>query len=297
MAKADWKDTAFRVGDEVVCAGRSFELWEIIKQFSSIDGERRYCISSPLIRSSDGTVETAASGKQRDVRESELKRLDEVLDGLLDDAKARKGNATRNALLAALSCAQNDYRQLTKKLPPAKLVASLEKSIAKTRELLAVLTKYGIPTEIERHVCKIGAGVVDVLPLPFETPKTFTLEEVQDELLKQMVFQCGPPFEGTAGVRMQNLLSAWHDSVKRAPRKKREGQKKEDKTAIVERAVQFFRQHSTTKPSTDPDNPIHLFVARFCERVTGSSFGDLDYQIRKVLKAQARCNSAPKTGD
>jgi hypothetical protein len=203
-------------------------------------------------------------------------RLDEVLNGLLDVAKARKGNATRNALLAALSCVRNDYGQLTKKLPPAELVASLEKSTTKTRELLARLMKYGIPTEIERHVCKIGAGVVDVSSLPFETPKDFK----KFPLL---------PLDGTAVVMIQNLLKSWHDTIKMAPRNKREGQRKEHKTAIVEHAVQFFCQHSTTKPSTDPGNPIHEFVERFYERVTGSSsFGEsLAYQIRKALKAQA----------
>ena len=132
MAKADSEDTAFKVGDEVVRTGRLFELHEIIKQLPS--GERQYRIGPPPIRSQDGKViKPSEEKKLRDVRKNELMRLDEVLDGLLDDAKARKGNATRNALLAALSCARNDYRQLTKKLPPAEFVARLEKSIANVR--------------------------------------------------------------------------------------------------------------------------------------------------------------------
>ena len=289
MAKSDPKNTAFKVGDEVVRTAQPFELCEIIKQLPSIvDGERRYCISSPAVRSRDGTVtKTSASDKQREVRENELMRLEEALDELLDFAKSERSNTTRNALLAALWRARIDYNWLTKKPPPADLIRRLGESIATTSNLLAELTKYRIPGEIDGHVCKIGAGVVDVLPLPFEAPKTFK------------VFQLSPPFEGTAMVRMQNLLSDWHDSVKMAPRKKREGQRKEYKTAIVKHAVQFSCQHSTIKPSTDPKNPLYGFAEQFYTRVTGTEPDrSLEYQIKEVLsRAATSRRTTRRTGD
>jgi hypothetical protein len=273
MAKADLKNTAFKVGDEVVCVGRPFELHEIIKQYPG-SGERQYRIGPPRIRSKDVKAIKKASEerKQRDVAENELMRLDEALDELLDFARAKRNHATRNALLVALQCARIDYDRLTKKLPPAELVRSLEKSVTTTRKLLAELTKYGIPTEIEHHVCKVDAGVVDVLPLPFEAPKTFRM------------FQFSPPFEGTAVVVIQNLLRSWHDTIKMVPRKKREGQRKEYKTAIVEHAVQFSCPHSSIDPSTDPKNPLWGFVEQFYRRVTGTEpDGSFEYQVRAVL--------------
>jgi hypothetical protein len=228
MAKSDPKNTAFKVGDEVVRRAQPFELCEIIKQLPSIaDGERRYCVSSPAVRGRAGTViKTSALGKQRDVRENELMRLDEALDELLDFAKAESSNATRNALLAALCCARIDYDRLTKKLPPAKLVKDLETSVTTTRKLLAKLTKYGIPREIEGHVCKIGAGVVDVLPLPFEVPKTFR------------AFQ-SPPFEGTAIVVIQNLLGSWHDSIKMVLEKNARGRERNTRPPLSNMQYSF----------------------------------------------------------
>jgi hypothetical protein len=273
--------TKFKVGDEVIRTDRPFELHEIIKQLPDTDaGERQYRIGPPPMRSRDGAViKASAQAKQHNASETQLMKLKEVLDellGWLDYAKAKKGEALRNALLAALWRARIDYNRLTKKPPPADLVRRLEKSIATTSDLLAELTKYGIPNEINGHVCKIGAGVVEVLPLPFETPKTFK------------VFQLSPPFEGTAKVRMQNLLRCWHDNIKKVPRKKREGQTKECKAAIVECAVQFCRDHSTTKPSTDPENPTYGFAGQFYTRVTGTEPDSLEYQIKKALSSAVR---------
>jgi hypothetical protein len=283
VAKAGLKNTAakFKVGDEVIRTNRPFELREIIKQLPVTDaGKCQYRIGPLPMLGRDGTIiKTSASGEQRDVRENELMRLDKVLDDLLDLAKAKRGGATRNALLAALCCARIDYDRSTKKLPPAKLVRDLEKSVYTTRVSLAKLTEHGIPREIECHVCEIGAGVVDVLSLPFKVPKTFK------------TFQLSPRFEGTAIVMIQNLLRSWHGRIKEVPTKKREGQRKEYKTAIVEYAVQFFCQYSDKKPSTNPNNPLHEFVELFYERVVGpkpervvgTKPRSLDYHVRGAL--------------
>jgi hypothetical protein len=303
MAKAGPKNSAtaqppkFKVGDEVVRTDRPFELREIIKQPPVTDaGERQYRIGPPPMRSRDGTVIKApAQAEQRNVGESQLMKLEEVLDELvewMDDAKAKRGEATRNALLVTLWRARIDYDQLTKKLPSPKLVGRLEKSIKTTGKRFAELTtKYGIPNNL---LCRIGAGIVDVSPLPVEIPGLIPFEA---QTLK--TFQFAPPFEGTAIVNIQNLLRCWHGTIKKVPRKKRYGQTKEYKTAIVEHAVQFSRQHYTIEPSTDPKNPIYGFAERFYTRVTGTEpDGSLEYQIKTVLSPAATSRRpARRTGD
>jgi hypothetical protein len=273
----------FKVGDEVIRTDRPFGLREIITRLPVTDaGERQYRIGPPPMRSRDGTVIKApAQAKQHNVGESQLMKLEEVLDELLkefDDVEVKRDEATRNALLEALCCARND---LTKKLPPAELVKTFEKSIATVKGQLAELTKYRIPKEITDHVCKIGAGVVNVLPLPFETPKTFK------------VFQLGPPFEGTATVGMQDLLSDWYDSVKKVPRKKREGQKREDRLAIVFHAAVFLLRYFGIELSTNPKDSIHRFVELFYERVTARRHKrGFDHQFRRLSVAKkSRSNS------
>ena len=67
---------------------------------------------------------------------------------------------------------------------------------------------------------------------------------------------------------MQDLLSDWYDSVKKAPRKKREGQEKEHRLAIVYHASEFLFRCYAYKLSTNPKTSIHKFVELFYERVT-----------------------------
>jgi hypothetical protein len=127
----------------------------------------------------------------------------------------------------------------------------------------------------------IGDGIVDVSPLPVEIPE---LIQFGKQTLK--IFHFEPPFEGTATIRMEKLLRCFRDAIKKMPRKKRYGQKKEYKTAIVEHAVQFCCQHSDKGPSTDPDNPFHGFLELFYERVAGTKPDrSLDYHVRGVLAA------------
>jgi hypothetical protein len=289
-AKRPMLPPKFKVGDEVIRTDRPFELREIITQLPVTDaGERQYRIGPPPMRSRDGTVIKApAQAKQRNVGENQLMKLEELLDELLDRLDDVK--ATGNDLLAALWRARIDYYQLTKNLPPPKLVGHLEKSIETTWKLLAELTtKYGIPNNA---LCKIGAGIVDVSPLPVEIP-----ELIPFEIQTLKTFQLGPPFEGTAIVRIQNLLRCWHGTIKKVPRKKRYGQPKEYKIAIVEHAVQFCCQHSTTKPSTDPKNPIYGFAEQFYTRVTGTEpDSSLEYQIRAVL-SRTSGRTSRRTGD
>jgi hypothetical protein len=291
VAKAGLKNTAakFKVGDEVIRTNRPFELREIIKQLPVTDaGKCQYRIGPLPMHGRDGTIiKTSASGEQRDVRENELMRLDKVLDDLLKLAKAKRAGATRNALLAALWRARIDYDRPTKKLPPAKLVESLEESIETTGKLLAKLAaQYGI---LDNVLCKISAGIVDVSPLPVEIPELIpfgkqSLKMFHFEPEGTAIKQLKPPFEGTAIVRIQNLLRCLRGAIKEVPRKKRYGQRKEYKTAIVEHAVQFSCQHSDIKPSTDPNNHIHEFAERFYKRVVGTKPDrGLDYHVRGVL--------------
>ena len=193
MAQADLKNTAFKVGDEVVCTGRPFELLEIIKQHPG-SGERQYRIGPPPIRRQDGKITKASEEKkQRDVGESKLMGLEEVLDKLLEslgDAKAKKDGATRTNLLVALCCARVAYNERTKKPLPADTVRRLKESIQKTSNLLA---ESSITSTV---LCKIGGGIVDVSPLPVEIPVL-----VQTQVLK--ISQSISAIEGTAIVSIR----------------------------------------------------------------------------------------------
>jgi hypothetical protein len=289
VVKAGPKNTAakFKVGDEVIRTDRPFEPREIIEQLPVTDtGECQYRIgpsrpSPKLLR--DGTVIAPVQTKQRNIGEDQLMKLEEVLDELLDRAKAKKDGATRNALLAALWRAR---LELTKELPSPERVGRLEKSIERTEKLLAELTaRYGIPDHV---LCEVGAGIVDVWPLPVVIPELIPFEI---QALK----------EGTAIVKIQDLLRYWNGIIKQTPRKKRYGQTKEYMTAIVKHAVQFSCQHLGIEPSTNPSNPIQEFAERFYARVTGTEpKRSLDYQIRKALSALGVSTSrrnTQRTGD
>jgi hypothetical protein len=94
-----------------------------------------------------------------------------------------------------------------------------------------------------------------------------------------------PPGGTVACINIQNLLRAWHSSVKRASRRKRGKPERKDKLAIVSYAAEFFRRHSPHRLSTDPDSHFCEFAGRFFEAVTGIEVSpDLEWQIRRVLK-------------
>jgi hypothetical protein len=87
---------------------------------------------------------------------------------------------------------------------------------------------------------------------------------------------------------MQDLLSDWYDSVKKAPRKKREGQEKEHRLAIVYHASEFLFRCYAYKLSTNPKTSIHKFVELFYERVTATRpERGFDYQFRLLATTSA----------
>jgi hypothetical protein len=95
-----------------------------------------------------------------------------------------------------------------------------------------------------------------------------------------------PTFDGvTAAINIEPLLRATLIYARRR-RRGRGGPKKLSKEAAVFYAEQYFRRHSSKKPSTDPANPFHEFAERFYEVVAKTEPGGLDRQLRRVLAAR-----------
>jgi hypothetical protein len=67
-----------------------------------------------------------------------------------------------------------------------------------------------------------------------------------------------------------------------APKKKREGQEKEDRLAIVFHAAVFLLQYFGIKLSANPKTSIHTFVELFYERVTARPETGFDHQFRRL---------------
>jgi hypothetical protein len=217
------------------------------------------------------------NGKRELVKENELAPLKESLDDLLCLAEAPRNDRTRKELLISLNRATAALS--LRPLPPANLVKKLEVSIEQTSDLLGELKKYRGSIDISNTVHKIGAGVVNVLPVISENFSTVSLT----------------PVSGTALIRMQALLRAWHDSVKQLRQTQPNAPNDDVTREIVRYAVDFSWRHSAKKPSAYQCNPVQRFAKSFLERITGiKRKKSLNWHIKKVLAevpASARRNA------
>ena len=147
----------FKVHDLVTIPNRPFGLYEVIKQLPSKGDKTRY------------RVRSARERNDCLVYESEIEKLDEVLNELLDLAAVRKtDDVTRNDLLLRLCDARNAFYQEGRKVP--KDIENLKKSIEKTMVLLKKMSKHNAAFGYQVH--EIGAGIVDVSQMPLLIPKT-----------------------------------------------------------------------------------------------------------------------------
>jgi hypothetical protein len=183
----------------------------------------------------------------------------------------------KDDLILALHYARN--AMTSERAVPARLLKQLALSIEKTSSLLADAMAYN--STIGRLVHKVGAGIVDVSPLQIsETLKVAPLD----------------PIEGTALIRLQKLLNAWHRAIEHGPKMKPEKQKAEDEAAIVRVAVEFCSRHSRRKPSTDPNNPVSAFAREFYEHVTGTKpKSSLEHQFRQALESAKSSSGTPRS--
>jgi hypothetical protein len=189
------------------------------------------------------------------------------IDDLLEEAGVTKNAITQSDLTIALWCARSAYacEEQAQKQPTSEPLRQLQTNIRRTRASLAKLKKY---SEI-----------------------TWELHRLETEIVKAIPFQSlgnlgqAPMIPDTTviGIDMGKLLLAWHDKVKRLPRRKR-GQPRRAEGAIVFYAAEFFCRHSDRKPSNDVKNPFRAFARRFCEIVTETEPRNLDWQIRQELK-------------
>jgi len=284
MAKANLKNAAFKVGDEVVCTSRPFELHEIIKQ---VPGSRecQYRIGPPSIRSQDGKViKASARGEQRDVGENQLLTLDDTLNGLIEAGGLPSNETAKHDVLLTLSLAKkvaaSEQRTVSNRIPKKiakKLITSLENTIG----LLAEIADYTddlcvqvymtasrpAPKEEGQYAPKReapSAHSVTVRNLENQADETFTLIDVR------------------------KLLKAYLDSVKRAPKKK-QGDPRPDKTALMEVAFEFFQRYRPGHGHTSKE--FTSFSDRFYEVVTGIEPNDLGHQRRQLVGRSRRTRS------
>jgi len=200
------------------------------------------------------------------------------IDDLLDVAGVGKNATTQCDLAIALSYARSAYmsEQPTQKRPTPELLHQLQKSILKTRALLARLKKYSHTENISWEVHPLDTGIVKAMP--FQSFQSLA------NLGQAPII----PDATVIGIDMQKLLLAWHDNVRRLPRRKRGQPVRQAEGEIVFYAAEFFCRHSARKPSNDAKNPFPAFAEIFYETVTGTESPNLDWQIRLELKNRRR---------
>ena len=267
----------FAAGDSVTMENKPFDFYEVISQLSTSGGELMY------------RVRGGSAPRNRSVRESEIVKLDDRLDDLLDAAQIkRKTRTIRDDLLLILSYGRLALYQHQQRTVPAAHLTKLEKSIEKTNSLLAEYSqKYN--TAIGEQLHRDGDGVVYV-------QQVHDLKTIRGIQLCRNESEFPPEFSGRflVAIKIQALLKAWHKNIKDIPRRTNRP-KEQVKTDIVRYAKEFFCRHSPHAPSSDTTNPFRDFAELFYEVVTGNEPDDtgpshLEYQIRQALdlKSAAR---------
>jgi hypothetical protein len=233
MAKADWKDTAFRVGDEVV------------RKQPPGSGERQYRIGPPL---------------------------DDALNGLIEAGGFPSNETAKHDVLLALSLAKkeaaSERRSVSNRIPTKfakKLITSLENTIG----LLAEIADY--PDNPCLQVYMIGSR-----PAPKEEGKR-EAPSAQSLTVRNLENQAEETF---TLIDVRTLLNAYLNSVRRAPKKK-QGNPRPDKTAIIEVAFELFQRYRPGLGCTSEE--FTSFSDRFYEVVTGIEPNDLGHQRRQLV--------------
>src|SRR5262249_13867245 len=139
------------VGDSVTIGNEPFNLYEVTERLPGSGDQCRYCLGLGL-----------AKWRKRVVLESEIAKVDDILNELLDAAGVQKGIKTKSDLLIALTYAQN--AMASEHEVPAKLLKDLARSVENTSSCLKKAQKYSISIGQQMH--KDGAGVVAVMSIP-----------------------------------------------------------------------------------------------------------------------------------
>jgi hypothetical protein len=171
-------------------------------------------------------------------------------------------------------------QEIQQKQPDADLFDQLTNSIEKTQRLLRKLEKFPQWRNIGCDLCAVGEGTISMMAggtvaIPRNPSPPGSLPE-----------RAAPGSSIAAINRLRVLDRLRRDIAHKNPTRKRGNQKELDKSLIVTRAVSFFRQHSSAKPTTYFDGPCVKFCRHFYEIVTGVTLGrsGLQKQIRKELR-------------
>jgi hypothetical protein len=265
----------FKVNDAVAIRAEPvapFEYWCVVASEES-DGQRAYRIRSRT--------------DERLIPEGGLIPLNDRLDGLLGTAGAEISDQARHGLLIALHLAQVEYRR-NRRLASASRVQALEESIAKTITLLEEMQQYrgpgeGVDIALQAHA--VGAGVVSVSPLPLKPNPFFKVYS--------------GTIDGTAIIKMPELLRAWLDCVKATPTAPKHRARDLRIREIVRCAAEFSFQYSKEQPTGRVKDPFLRFAPEFFEWVTGSNpnsslAGHIEAVVTELSEGRKKL-SRPKT--
>jgi len=245
-----------------------FKVDDIVVLQSNDEPFANYKIEKVFRESGEQKYWARANGNPRCFPESELGNIDHVLDDLLVYAEVKSSPNNRNELWKALRLARSSI--VSEQPVPARLLKKLQNSIEKASSLLAESLKYNSAIGAQEH--QDGDGVVSIIHVHvLGTAKGMPVE---------------PSGELMVAVKIQQLLKAWHDRIKKGPRNKKQRPPKEYKTYIIYCAKDFFCRHSEREPSSDTRNPFFMFATEFYRRVTGIKDGPgLADRIDQVLSA------------
>jgi hypothetical protein len=176
-----------------------------------------------------------------------------------------------------------DLERKRQKRAPSDLFEQLDSSIGKTLRLVEELGKYPDSHEIAFETHPIGTGIADAV-----TGREMIEEGRNLRVSRRPWVDKGIPHTSAddviVGINVENLLRAFRVTVRKLRRKNRGQPKRTDQSYVVFYAADFFRRYSAIKPSTDVNNPFHLFVERFFEVATGTKSENLEWQIGQELR-------------
>jgi hypothetical protein len=200
------------------------------------------------------------------------RRNERQIDDLLEIGGIAKTPTARSDLEIALWVARSAsaIEKNAQDRPSPRLLDQLERSIVRTRMLLAEVKGHASST-VNVLRTRAGADVVKAA--------------VVRDLGKHGELPTIPEDSIVVEIDIQNLLDAWHNNIKRIPRRKRSNPGKPEKDAIVYYADQFFRSHSPVSSAKFIQFAERFFDA-VLEKPTSETF-KLEWPIR-MLRVQKK---------
>jgi hypothetical protein len=313
LAKAFGRRFVLQTGSVFgILSGEWWYVCELLK-----NGDQHSCRVKNGLEQIPGASDTR---KERVVAENMLAKLEDTLGDLLGamrEPRARDEEnftdaAQHNKAKADILSALLHARAKGLKKTPKKRMENLENRITSIITLLPSLQQYRDGYLINFQILQIGAGIVDISPLPFAptnaedpgaSPQVFSSDLLQrlkaradstedsrdSKLLKEAVAEIERLRSGAVIIRMPQLLQAWLKCLELVPRTKRGHPPKEWEKQIVWEAAMVAYRHADQDPSKAGENLFGNFVLEFYKIVTGTEAkGELTGIIEDLLAESKR---------